>query len=54
MRLLRKTLASMRAKHYQIVAVSGIMDSDIEYQVHHTQSISYSYLSITSNTWFPS
>ncbi|KAL1123488.1 hypothetical protein AAG570_002568 [Ranatra chinensis] len=33
MRLLRKPLVAMKAKQYQIVAVSGIMDSEVEYQV---------------------
>ncbi|XP_014260932.1 zinc finger with UFM1-specific peptidase domain protein-like [Cimex lectularius] len=32
MRLIRKSLSAMKAKHYQIVAVAGIMDSESEYQ----------------------
>lgn len=30
--LLRKPLSAMKAKQYQVVAVAGIMDSEIEYQ----------------------
>lgn len=33
MRLLRKSLGAMKARHYQVVAVCGIMDTDAEYQV---------------------
>uniref|UniRef100_A0A1B6CYF8 Zinc finger-containing ubiquitin peptidase 1 n=1 Tax=Clastoptera arizonana TaxID=38151 RepID=A0A1B6CYF8_9HEMI len=32
LRLIRKSLAAMKAKHYQIVAICGIMDNEIEYQ----------------------
>lgn len=31
--LLRKPVSAMKAKQYQIVAVAGIMDSEVEYQV---------------------
>lgn len=34
MRLIRKSLAAMKARHYQVVAVCGIMDTDAEYQVY--------------------
>ena len=45
MRLIRKSLAAMKARHYQVVAVCGIMDTEYEYQVikfsfniyHHTR-----------------
>lgn len=33
MRLIRKSLAAMKARHYQVVAVCGIMDTETEYQV---------------------
>ncbi|KAG8241968.1 hypothetical protein J6590_075543 [Homalodisca vitripennis] len=33
MRLIRKSLMAMKARHYQVVAVCGIMDTDAEYQV---------------------
>lgn len=33
MRLIRKSLAAMKARQYQIVAVCGIMDTEQEYQV---------------------
>ncbi|XP_066994665.2 zinc finger-containing ubiquitin peptidase 1 [Anabrus simplex] len=32
MRLIRKTLAAMKARQYQVVAVCGIMDTEYEYQ----------------------
>lgn len=32
MRLIRKSLAAMKARHYQVVAVCGIMDTETEYQ----------------------
>jgi hypothetical protein len=33
MRLIRKSLAAMKARQYQVVAVCGIMDTEYEYQV---------------------
>lgn len=33
MRFIRKSLAAMKARHYQVVAVCGIMDTESEYQV---------------------
>lgn len=33
MRLIRKTLAAMRARQYQLVAVCGIMETEREYEV---------------------
>lgn len=33
MRLIRKSLAAMKARQYQLVAVRGIMDTEREYQV---------------------
>ncbi|XP_075210718.1 zinc finger-containing ubiquitin peptidase 1-like [Lycorma delicatula] len=32
MRLIRKSLVAMKARHYQVVAVCGIMDTEAEYQ----------------------
>ncbi|KAK7872906.1 hypothetical protein R5R35_004227 [Gryllus longicercus] len=32
MRLIRKTLAAMKARQYQLVAVAGLMDSELEFQ----------------------
>ncbi|XP_039287859.1 zinc finger-containing ubiquitin peptidase 1 isoform X1 [Nilaparvata lugens] len=32
MRLIRKSLHAMKARHYQVVAVAGIMDTEAEYQ----------------------
>jgi zinc finger-containing ubiquitin peptidase 1 len=33
MRLIRKSLAAMKARQYQVVAVTGIMDTEYDYQV---------------------
>lgn len=33
MRLIRKSMASMKARQYQVVCVVGIIDSEAEYQV---------------------
>ena len=35
MRLIRKSLAAMKARQYQLVAVCGIMDTEHEYQVRN-------------------
>lgn len=39
MRLIRRSLANMKARHYQVVAVCGIMDTDTEYQVSATTTL---------------
>lgn len=31
MRLVRKSIAAMKARQYQVVAVTGIMETDLEY-----------------------
>lgn len=33
MRLVRKSIAAMKARQYQVVAVTGIMETDLEYHV---------------------
>jgi len=33
MRLIRKSLAAMKARQYQVVTVTGIMDTEYDYQV---------------------
>lgn len=47
LRLLRKSLVAMKARHYQVVAVCGIMDTDAEYQVlNNKQHISLSLVNV--------
>lgn len=33
MRLVRKSMAAMKAKQYQVVSVMGVIDSELQYQV---------------------
>jgi Peptidase family C78 len=33
LRLIRKSLAAMKARQYQVVAITGIMDTEYDYQV---------------------
>lgn len=35
MRLVRKSTAAMKARQYQVVAVTGTMDTEAQYQVGH-------------------
>ena len=45
MRLVRKSIAAMKARQYQVVAVTGIMETDLEYHVSFHIFI-YSYFFI--------
>lgn len=43
MRLVRKSIAAMKARQYQVVAVTGIMETDLEYHVKFYTFIYHEY-----------
>lgn len=44
MRLIRKSTVAMKARQYQVVAVTGTMDTEAQYQVRYIYIYIYDYL----------